>query len=1270
MKTMKQNTARNRAVTALLSTLFAALALAGCANLFEPINPRTDAGILSVSIAGQGAGTRTLYPNATFTKYELTFSEAGGASYGPKTITGKSSESFNDIPAGNWTITAVGYVSINGQEYAAAEGVSAPVTTASGQSASVSISISATQEGANGYFSYGVTFPIKKVDTATLTLSRFKGSSINDITTIGGPVDLKKSPSGSVDSGEPGSGLTPGYYRVDIVLENDYQQAGISEIVHIYSNMETKADYTYTEADFVDFITLSGTIGTITLNGASYSGEFEIQARINNSQGNDWLGGAWINDSGAWTISVPSTRLASTTSIRFLVGLDTGDSWLEWDIPGTRAYNGSSISGIDLGDINADFVALSGTIGTITLNDASYSGEFGVRACINNPVQGDDWLGSTWISDSGAWSIAVPLPRLESATSIRFQIEINTGDSWLEWDIPAADQSYNGSSIGNIALGNVNIAFVTLSGTIGNVTVEGSPYSGDIRIRAFNQDWNYLGETLYDGENSDWSIDIPALSSTTSVRFEAEIYTGGPRINWEIPAAERPYTGQNVSGIALGNVNFIILSGSIDAITVNGASPPSGDIRIEAFIPNGNWLSETRDFSQNSSWSIAVPSTRTGLVPGITIRFKLVIESGDSRLDWDIPAADQSYNGSSIGNIALGNVNIAFVTLSGTIGAVTVNSASPSGDMRIEASILNGDGLGGTRDFSQNSAWSMAVPTTGTGLVPGITIRFRLVIESGDSRLDWEIPAADQPYNGDNISNISLGSVGITAVTLSGTIGSVTVNGAAPSGDINVWARNQNGHVGESRQIDESGAWAITIPTTRLASTNSISFEIRIRTGGSELWWEIPEATRSYNGNNISNIALGNVNADFVTLSGTIGAVTVNNTSYSGEIEVRARTNNPIQSDDWLGNSAWISGNSAWSIAVPLERLASTTSVRFQLKIPTGDSELEWDIPTADQFYNGSSIDNIALGNVNIAFVTLSGTIGAVTVNGASYSDEMEIQARINNSQGDDWLGGTWINNSGAWSIAVPPERLASTTSIRFRVKVHTGGSDLEWDIPDVDETYNDGSISGINLGSVNINFVTLSGTIGAITVNGAPPPSGEIRIEAFIPNGSGLNGTRDFNQNGAWSMAVPTTGLVSGVTTIRFKLVIESDGSRLDWEIPVADQSYNGSSISNIVLGNVNADFVTLSGTIGSVTVNNAPYNDELRIRVFDQDNNHLRDTWGVYPSGSWTILIPSADLGSTNTLRFTAEVNGEQQNISGTYSYNGGDRSNIALGAVAITL
>jgi hypothetical protein len=551
-KHIKQSTARNRALAVLLLALSAILA--GCVNLFEPIEPavKAGAGTLSISIAGQGGGERTLYPDATFTKYELTFSEAGGANYGPKTITGKSTESFNDIPAGTWTITAVGYVIINGREYAAAEGVSDPVSTVAGQIASVSIAISAEQGGDPGFFSYDISFPVEKVDTARLTLSRFTGSSIHDDTQINS-VDLITSSSGSVGSWELGSGLEPGYYRVDIVLQNDYQRAGISEIVHIYSNMETKAEYVYTEADFVDLVTLAG---TVKVDGAALSDVWlNAFARLADKSIID-LGATYVTD-GNWTLSIPA--FSESTELYFHIGagnLSVGN------IPGIMLNPGETT----VSNIALDLITLSGTV-TVTINGEDPDSVF-IQA---NLEEGDIWIGHTSVepySSGVLWNMIVPA--FSAATTVSFYVEFS-GSGGSAYEHGLSPTTVHNSAISDINL-QVVYSSVTLSGTIGAVSVDTVTLSEGIRIIAYNQDGNSLGRASLNGGNGAWSMTMTdtTLASTDSIRFRVEIDTDGSNLYWHTPTTY-PCEGQSIPDIALGNV-------SITTRTVGGtlANPPGG----------------------------------------------------------------------------------------------------------------------------------------------------------------------------------------------------------------------------------------------------------------------------------------------------------------------------------------------------------------------------------------------------------------------------------------------------------------------------------------------------------------------------------------------------------------------------------------------------------------------------------------------------------------------------------------------------------------------
>jgi hypothetical protein len=222
--------------------------LSGCSNLFSPPGQPQQNGGLTISVADGDAGARTLYPGTpVFTKYVLSFSSG----HADVTISSGTTTVIEDLDPGAYTVTAKGYVMLNEVETEAASGTG---TINYPNDKTLSITISAKDTGSNGLFKYSVVFPAAKVDTATMKLVKFAGGG----TPAGFPVNLKS---------EPASGqvaLAPGYYLLTIELRNKYQQAGHTDIVHIYSGMETELPaYTFAESDFVDFIKLSGTL-TVT----------------------------------------------------------------------------------------------------------------------------------------------------------------------------------------------------------------------------------------------------------------------------------------------------------------------------------------------------------------------------------------------------------------------------------------------------------------------------------------------------------------------------------------------------------------------------------------------------------------------------------------------------------------------------------------------------------------------------------------------------------------------------------------------------------------------------------------------------------------------------------------------------------------------------------------------------------------------------------------------------------------------------------------------
>ncbi|MCL2066888.1 MAG: hypothetical protein FWG99_05440 [Treponema sp.] len=316
-----------------LFALFGILLLAGCDNVFSPISANSgNQDGLTISVSDEGQGARTLFPSAVFTKYELSFAGPEGSTHPQETLTGGSNSiTVYGLAEGLWTITAVGYVLIDGIEYAAAQG-SQTINIFPG-SQIINIPITASQSGNDGFFSYSVTFP-PTVDYADIVFYEY-GTGRNEHN-----IDLLSQPSGMIEN------LPPGYYIMRIELSDGYQIAGKTEIVHIYSNMETRAEYVFTAADFVETITLSGTV-IVEVNGMPINENAVVYAYKNSGWGHYLLSRININSDGTWSLKIAPYTTAETLFFWVLCHDGLDEHLIDTGV--SRSVLDANISNIELG---------------------------------------------------------------------------------------------------------------------------------------------------------------------------------------------------------------------------------------------------------------------------------------------------------------------------------------------------------------------------------------------------------------------------------------------------------------------------------------------------------------------------------------------------------------------------------------------------------------------------------------------------------------------------------------------------------------------------------------------------------------------------------------------------------------------------------------------------------------------------------------------------------------------------------------------------------
>ena len=328
-----------------VSILLGLLLFGGCP---DTINSSADK---NVTITINADIQRSLMPNIpVFAKYELTFIPGAGQTEPSGNPIEVTSSSYSlALEPGQWSVSVKGFVLRDAVYYEAASSEPVDFNAGSGDSINVPVTIKSRQGGDPGIFFWDISFP-EDVIAGTLEILDIFEQEIDGIE----PIDLMEE--------ENRSGLLSlesGYYFIKIELENeDNNWAYAFDSVHIYSNIETKADastgYAFTAVNFTPMVTLEGLVqltaeiqlsssipNTVTLyRDAEYSQEI---ATLN------------INNEGAW--SYRFTSLYSNVYIKALV------NYVDFDEIDRRTgpVNLNSFTNDDL-TINAELISLAGTV--------------------------------------------------------------------------------------------------------------------------------------------------------------------------------------------------------------------------------------------------------------------------------------------------------------------------------------------------------------------------------------------------------------------------------------------------------------------------------------------------------------------------------------------------------------------------------------------------------------------------------------------------------------------------------------------------------------------------------------------------------------------------------------------------------------------------------------------------------------------------------------------------------------------------------------------
>ena len=153
-----------------IALVFAVLFIT-CNNIDLQETPIQDGyGVVSISFIGEeteSQSARTVFPSTIFDKYVYTFTKEGEQTGVEKT---PDQNGFFTLEVGNYTVAVQAYIGSAEPYTLAANGTSSEFSVASGYNDPVGVILTGTTAGADGEFSYTITYPAGT--TAKITLQK------------------------------------------------------------------------------------------------------------------------------------------------------------------------------------------------------------------------------------------------------------------------------------------------------------------------------------------------------------------------------------------------------------------------------------------------------------------------------------------------------------------------------------------------------------------------------------------------------------------------------------------------------------------------------------------------------------------------------------------------------------------------------------------------------------------------------------------------------------------------------------------------------------------------------------------------------------------------------------------------------------------------------------------------------------------------------------------------------------------------------------------
>ncbi|HGG8763790.1 TPA: Ig-like domain-containing protein [Enterobacter cloacae] len=963
-------------------------------------------------------------------------------------------------------------------------------------------------------------------------------------------------------------------------------------------------------------VTINVLAGDNIVNAAEVATGQTLTGKVTNAASGDtvtiMLGGqtytTTVQDDLTWSLPLTQSQLtalgngeltvsASVTNVHGNTGSSSLDFTIDAQLPGLRI---DTVAGDDVINIieHGQNLIVSGT-----------STDLAAGSTVTVTINGKDYSAS--VLADGTWQAAVPAADVsqwaDGSLTISASAQDTSGNPVTIGTVVDVDLSPVAISINSVTADNVLNAAekgedLVLSGTSANVeagqtvivTLGGKTYTATVDA------------------NGDWTTTVPAADLSSLKDGDASVQVSVTNVNGNSASAGREYSvdtsAPTVTLNTISGDNILNAAEAAQDLTLSGTSTAeAGQTVTVAF--NGNTY--TAQVQADGSWTLDVPAADlAGIADGNATVTASVSDKAGNPASTDAAVLVDTTVPQIVFDVVAGDdiLNIAehgqALIVSGKV------TGAQAGD--VITVTLNGKDYTAMLDASGN--WSTGIPATDVGaLVSGDqTLSATLTDKAGNSTtathdvtvsLTAPVIAINTLAGDDVINAIEKGEDLLLSGTSNqpdGTTITVTLNG-----------------ISYTATTDASGNWSVTVPAANVSALGEASYTVTASvtdTAGNS-------ANASHNV--LVDSALPVVTINAVATDDIINAAEVaSGQTLSGKVSGAASGDTVTLSIGGNNYTTTVQDDLSWSVNVPSDVLTAIGNgdLTVTASVTNGHGNTcygERDI-TIDANLPGLRVDTVAGDDVinsiehgqNLIITGTSEGLSAgsaltVTVNGKTYA--------------------ATVLADGTWTAAIPAADVSALNAGTVTVTVD-GQSSAGNPVTISHDVTVDLATVAISIDAIATDDVINAAEKGADLVLSGSTINVEENQTVYITFG-GKSYTATVDASGNWTATVPSADLGS-----------LKDG---DASVQVSVTNVNGNSASagreysvDATAPTVSIEIVSDNNIINALEaqqdldingVTNAEAGQTVTVTL-----NGVDYTTTVQANGSWSVTVPSADLGS----------------------------------------